>query len=330
MSFWSATLAQNDTTPPENPAPDADPTAAAGAAPDGAAPTLEGAGDQASKAAGALKDGDLGGAADAGYDLFVTYGIPAISALVILIAAYFVGKFLGRVASTPVRKRIDETIGKFIGKLVFYAVMVFALMGVLGKFGVSVASFAAVLAAAGFAIGLAFQGSLSNFAAGVMLLAFRPFKVGDVCVLNGVLGKVDAIDLFVTHINTLDNRKIVMPNSQIADSTIEVITHHPERRIEVLVGTAYDADLDQTRAVLDAAVGRIEGIVQGEGRGHMIVLDELGGSSINWKVWAWAPAADFLALKQQITRDIKVALDDAGISIPYPQMDVHLDGAVSR
>ncbi|MEM6749237.1 MAG: mechanosensitive ion channel domain-containing protein [Planctomycetota bacterium] len=277
-----------------------------------------------------LAQDEVSDTAQKAMDFLWNHGPPAIGALAILIAAYFVGKFLGRIVSKPIRGRVDETIGKFVGKLVFYAVMVFAIMGVLGKFGVSVASFAAVLAAAGFAVGLAFQGSLSNFAAGVMLLAFRPFKVGDVCVLNGVLGKVDAIDLFVTHINTLDNRKIVMPNSQIADSTIEVITHHPERRIEVLVGTAYDADLDQTRAVLEATLGKIDGIVQGEGRGSQVVLDELGGSSINWKLWAWAPAADFLALKQQITRDVKVALDEAGISIPFPQMDVHLDGAVSR
>ena len=255
--------------------------------------------------------------------------LPAITALIILIVAYFVGKYLSRVASKPVQKRVDETLGKFVGKLIFYAIMIIALVAVLDKFGVSVTSLAAVLAAAGFAVGLAFQGTLSNFAAGVMLLVFRPFKVGDVCVLNGTLGKINTIDLFVTAIDTLDNRRVIMPNSEIANSTIEVITHHTERRVEVLVGTAYDANLDKTREVLEATLAKVEGVVQGDGRGTMVVLDELGGSSINWKLWAWVPAADFLGLKQQITRDVKVALDEAGIGIPFPQMDVHVDGSLN-
>ncbi len=287
--------------------------------------SVEQAGEQATAGVEALMAGDIGTFWENYSQLFTDYIFPAVIALLILVVAYFVGRFLGRQAGKPVRKRVDETLGKFVAKVVFYGVMVMAFLAVLGRFGFNIASFAAILAAAGFAVGLAFQGTLSNFAAGVMLLVFRPFKVGDVCVLNGQLGKIDEIDLFVTHINTLDNRKIIMPNGEITGSTIEVITHHPQRRIEVLVGTAYSADIDQTREVLESTLGKIEGIVEGDDRGFKVVLDELGGSSVNWKLWAWAEGADFLAIKQQIIRDVKVALDTAGISIPFPQLDVHMD-----
>jgi small conductance mechanosensitive channel len=195
-------------------------------------------------------------------------------------------------------------------------------------FGIETTSFAALIAAAGLAIGLAFQGTLSSFAAGVMLLTFRPFKVGDVCVLNGQLCKIAEISLFVTNVDTLDNRRVIMPNSAVFGSTIEIITYHPQRRIEVLVGVSYDADIDKTREVLEHVCAKRDDIIEAEGRGYMVVLDNLGGSSVDWKIWYWAEASDFLAIKQSLIRDIKNDLDAAGIGIPYPQMDVHLDGAV--
>ncbi|MEM1211214.1 MAG: mechanosensitive ion channel domain-containing protein [Planctomycetota bacterium] len=257
-----------------------------------------------------------------------TYGVPfliqAVVAIVILIAAYFVGKFLGRVVSAPVIKRVDETLGKFIAKLVFYLIMIVAVIAVLGRFGIEVTAFAAVLAAAGFAVGLAFQGTLSSFAAGVMLLVFRPFKVGDVCVLAGETVKIEAIDLFTTLANTLDNRRIIFPNADVFGSQIEVITFHPQRRVSVDVGAAYDADINATRAALEEAIAATEGVL--EDPESKVVLQGLGGSSVDWTCMAWANSADFLAVKQALTQNIKEKLDAAGIGIPFPQMDVHLDG----
>lgn len=278
---------------------------------------------------GVLSDA-WGGDTDALVELGVRYGLPAVLMLLVLIVAYFVGKFLGRAVSAPVSKKVDPTLGKFTGKLVFYIVMIGALLGVLGKMGVSVASFAAVIAAAGFAIGLAFQGTLSNFAAGVMLLVFRPFKVGDVVCAAGITAKVGEIDLFTTSFDTPDNRHIIVPNSAIFGSTIENITHHPERRVDVAVGCDYSANLDKTRDVLAAAVESVSGRIDGEGRGYQIFLSELGGSSVDWAVRVWFPAADYWAKKEELTRAVKMHLDDAGIGIPFPQMDVHVDGKLGE
>jgi small conductance mechanosensitive channel len=267
---------------------------------------------------------------EAAVELGLEYGLPALLVLLVLIVAYFVGKLLSRAVSKPVTKKVDPTLGKFFGKLVFWAIMVGALLGVLGKFGVNIATFAAIVAAAGFAIGLAFQGTLANFAAGIMLLVFRPFKVGDVVKAAGVTAKVTEIDLFFTIFDTFDNRRIIVPNSDVSSGTIENITHHPVRRAEVKVGTAYDADLDAARAALEKAAGSIDTVQQGEGRGTQVMLMELGGSSIDWVVRAWFSGDDFWTSREQLIQAIKRELDAAGVGIPFPQMDVHLDGKVER
>ena len=208
---------------------------------------------KAKEAATALAAGDISVAADKSMELFTTYGIPAITALIVIILSYFVAAFLARIASKPVRAKVDETLGRFIGKLVFYLVMTAALLGVLQYFGIGISGFAAVLAAAGFAVGLAFQGTLSNFAAGIMLLVFRPFKVGDAINAAGITAKVYEIDLFHTVFDTPDNRRIIVPNSAISGGTIENISHHQERRVDVNVGIDYGASLDRTREILTTA-----------------------------------------------------------------------------
>ena len=313
MNPWSWTLAQaqdaGTTEPPVPATPPAPPEADPEAAP--------GIGD----AFRGLLDGDM----DAAQPLIEGYLIPAVTALVILIVAYFVGKFLGRICSTPVRKRVDETLGKFVGKLVFYVIMILALIGVLGRFGIEVTSFAAILAAAGFAIGMAFQGTLGNFAAGIMLLVFRPFKVGDVINAAGITAKVDAIDLFTTTFDTPDNRRIIVPNGVIAGGTIENISHHSERRVDVSTGADYGASIDDTRTALAKAAESLnDKMVQGEGRGYQIVLGGLGDSSVDWTVRFWCKAEDYWGVMEALTRAVKLHLDEAGIGIPYPTMDVNV------
>lgn len=257
--------------------------------------------------------------------LLVEYGVPAIIAIVLLIVAYFIASFLARVASAPVRKKVDETLGKFFGKLIFYVIMVSAVLGVLQYFGIGVASFAAVIAAAGFAVGLAFQGTLSNFAAGIMLLVFRPFKVGDVVNAAGITAKVFEIDLFATKFDTFDNRRIIVPNSSISNDTIENISFHLERRVEVSVGVDYGASLDKTREILASAAELLGEItVQGENRGFQILVTELGDSAVTWAVRVWVKTEDFATAKEKLIEAIKNQLDAAGIGIPFPQMDVHL------
>lgn len=248
----------------------------------------------------------------------------AIIVVLAIMVAYFVANFFSRIAAAPVRRRVDETLGRFVGKLVFYGIMIGVVLGVAGYVGINVSSFAAIIGAAAFAIGLAFQGTLANFSAGILLLVFRPFKVGDVISAAGITAKVNEIDLFTTTFDTPDNRRIIVPNSAISGGTIENITFHKERRVDVAVGTAYSASLDDTRAALTQAAESLrDKMIVGEGRGYQIVLGELGESAIGWTVRFWTRAQDYFSVKEELTRTIKNTLDAAGISIPFPQLDVN-------
>lgn len=257
--------------------------------------------------------------------LAADYLLPAALSLLAIFIGYLVASYLSRVASGPVCRRVDQTLGKFIGKAIFYCVLLGVVGVVLSQVGVKLGGLATILAAAGFAIGLAFQGTLSNFAAGVLLLVFRPFKVGDFINAAGVMGKVNEIDLFTTTLDTPDHRRIIVPNSSISGSTIENVSYHRHRRAEVLVGVAYRADIDRTReALTNACLALGDRVIQGEGRGSVVILSELGASSVNWMVRVWVASTDFFAAKELLTVEVKRQLDTAGINIPYPQMDVHL------
>ncbi|MCR9202352.1 MAG: mechanosensitive ion channel [Planctomycetaceae bacterium] len=280
-----------------------------------------------SKALEGLKNGDW----EAAWPLISDYAIPAVGALLALIIGYMVAKLLARIISAPVRKRVDETLGRFVGKMVYYSVMTCIVIAVLSTVGIEVASFAAILAAAGFAIGMAFQGTLGNFASGIMLLVFRPFKVGDVVSAAGVTAKINEIDLFTTTMDTPDNRRIIVPNSAIASGTIENLSHHEERRVDVAVGTDYSADLRQTREVLEQAATALQSqMVAGDGRGYQVVLGTLGDSCVNWTVRFWTKAENYWPVTEALTESVKNHLDDAGIGIPFPQLDIHVpDASVS-
>lgn len=279
-----------------------------------------------SEAIMAAREGNIEGLVSLAIDV----AVPAVIALVSLLIGYLVAKFLARVVSGPVCKRVDETLGRFAGKFVFYTVLTCTLIGVASTVGINVTSFAAILAAAGFAIGMAFQGTLGNFAAGILLLVFRPFKVGDVINAGGVMGKVNEIDLFTITLDTPDNRRLIVPNSAVAGSTIENVTFHAHRRVDVVVGVSYSADIEETRRSLTAAVDSLRPLmIAGEGRGFAVILTDLGSSSVNWVVRFWAATPKFFEVKEQLTAAIKQQLDLAGISIPYPQMDIHFDSMPS-
>lgn len=271
-----------------------------------------------------LKEGDFGRA----LPLITEYLWPAVQVLLLLIVGYMIAKLIARLVSKPVKARVDETLGRFVQQLVYYAIMISLLVAVLGRFGFHVTSFAAILASAGFAIGMAFQGTLGSFASGIMLLVFRPFKIGDVISAAGVTAKVNAIDLFNTTFDTPDNRRFIVPNSAITSGTIENISHHDERRVDVSVGCSYDADLKQTRDVLTKAAEAVgQKTIQGEGRGFQVVLGDLGDSSVGWTVRVWTSADDFWAVKEELTEHVKNHLDATGIGIPYPTMDVNVSNA---
>ena len=252
------------------------------------------------------------------------YGAASIKALVLLVIGWIAAGWVGMVVRKAVgRAGLDETICRFLGKLARWALLLLVLVACLTIFGVESTSFAAVIGSAGLAIGLALQGTLGNFASGIMLLMFRPFNVGDVIQVAGETGTVNAIELFTTTLDSFDNRRFIIPNGQIFGSTIENITFHPHRRAEVAVGVSYTADIDRTREVLMQAAYTVPGSL--ESPNPAVVLLELGDSTVNWSVRVWAPTAEFGSVKQATVRAVKLALDEADIEIPFPQIDVHLD-----
>lgn len=256
--------------------------------------------------------------------VLIGYAVNVGGALLLFLAAWIVAGWVSRIAGKGMRRaKIDETLTRFVEKMVHWLVILCAVLAALSMFGINTTSFAALLGAAGLAIGLAFQGTLSNFASGIMLLVFRPFNVGDVVTAGGTTGKVDAIGIFTTTIDTFDNRRFILPNSSVFGSTIENITFHSIRRADVDVGAAYDADIDKTREVLEAAAKSVEGAL--EEPAPAVFLLGLGASSVDWSVRLWANRDNFMDVKQAAIRAVKKSLDEAGIGIPFPQMDVHLD-----
>ncbi|MDQ7007891.1 MAG: mechanosensitive ion channel family protein [Acidobacteriota bacterium] len=256
--------------------------------------------------------------------LLTTYGVRVVGVVVLLIVGWIVAGWSGRVVSRGMaRAEVDITLTRFTGKLIRWLVMLLVVLAGLGLFGVETTSFAAVLAATGFAVGMAFQGTLGNFASGVMLLVFRPFKVGDVVSVAGVTGSVHEIGIFTVSLDTPDNRRLVLPNGAVFGATIENITFHDSRRVDVNVGADYGADIDRTRAVLLAAAEKVPGVDRS--RPIQVVLTDLGASSVDWSVRVWCKTPEYWAVRDALVRAVKMALDEASIAIPYPQLDVHLD-----
>lgn len=260
-------------------------------------------------------------------DVLLSFGISVAKAIALLILTWIVAGWISKLVRKAFDKaKVDVSVAKFVSGIVRYLVLIAGILVVLDAVGIKATSFIAILGAAGLAVGLALQGTISNFAAGVMLLLFRPFKVGDVISVSGQTGKVDEISLLSTNLDTVDNRHIIIPNGAIFGSTIENITKRPTRRADVNVGTDYSADLDHVREVLEKAASDIPGMLKEPA--PQVYLVALGGSSIDWQVRVWCNTADYFAVKQATTRAVKVALDAAEIGIPFPQMDVHLDGLV--
>jgi len=261
--------------------------------------------------------------------LIANYGMRVLGVLVAIVLAWIIGGWVRRLMMRAFEKaNFDATLSRFFSALARYVIISLSVIGCLGVFGVETASFAAIIAALGLAIGLAFQNTLSNFAAGVMLLVFRPFKVGDWIIVAGITGGVEEIELFTTELTTLDNRKIVIPNSIIFSNPIENITGRATRRCDVSVGVVYAADIDETRRVLEGALATIEWkLAEPE---SVVFLKGLGSSSVDWQLRIWCQAADYWKTYEAGVRAAKYALDQAGIGIPFPQMDVHLDAPVVK
>ncbi len=254
----------------------------------------------------------------------IDYGVKVVGVLIGLWVAFRIAAWVqNKVVKGLEQRKFDKALTLFFGSLARWGLILLAVLGCLGIFGVETTSFAAVIGAAGLAIGLAFQGTLSNFSAGVMLLTFRPFSIGDYVKCGGEEGVVAEIGLFVTSLDTVDNKRVIMPNAAVIGGNIVNVTYHDERRVDIKVGVAYDADLKQVRDVLDKAASSIEGRLAD--RGHQIFMAELGDSSVNFQVRVWCKTADYWDVWDRGTQIVKEALDEAKISIPFPQVDVHFD-----
>lgn len=254
-------------------------------------------------------------------DFASVYGLRVIGAILILIVGRLIAGQLRRVIrKLGDARHWDPGLTSFLASLVYFLVMAFVLISMLGSFGVQTASLVAVLGAASFAVGLALQGSLSNFASGVMLLFFRPFKVGDYVDVAGVAGSVKSIAIFTTTLATPDNVRIEVPNSKIYGDIIKNFGGYDTRRIDLTVGISYHDDMARAIEAIRTVVARDSRVLPEPA--PMIAVAELGDSSVKLVVRPWVKSADYWAVRFDLIAAIKNALDAAGIEIPFPQRAV--------
>ena len=255
-----------------------------------------------------------------------TYGIKIVAAAVIFVVGRWVAKFLvGMVERAMTRAGADAMLVSFARNILYVGAMAFVIMAVLGKLGIQTTSFIAVLGAAGLAIGLALQGSLSNFAAGVMLVLFRPFKVDDLIDAAGVMGVVEEILIFSTKLRTADNKEIFVPNGSIINGNITNYSAKPTRRVDLVFGVGYDDDIKKVKQVIDEVLAADERILKDPA--PTVGVSELADNSVNLVVRPWVNVADYWAVVFDLNETMKNRFDQEGISIPYPQRDVHLHQA---
>ena len=244
-----------------------------------------------------------------------------VGVIVLFVAGVFLAKVVKKlIVKTTGKVNMENTISMFVSRLVYWGIIVIFGIACLSIFGVETASLAAILGASSLAIGLAFQGCLSNFASGFMLVIFRPFKIGDRIVVDGTVGKVLDINFFETVVNTGDMRRIIIPNSKIYGTTIQNITANPMRRVDVQVGVSYEADIEKTRAVLEDAC-LIEGRLENEK--NAVIMKALDDYAVKWECRVWCKPDDYYTIQERLVVSIKKKLDAAGIVIPFPQLVLH-------
>lgn len=255
--------------------------------------------------------------------LLLHYAVNIVAAIFILIVGLIVARVVSGAVSRVLKIRgIDLTVSDFLSALVRYAIIAFTLIAVLGRIGVQTTSVIAVIGAAGLAVGLALQGSLSNFAAGVLLVIFRPFRAGEYVDLGGVAGTVTQVQIFSTTLLTPDDKMIVVPNGKIIAGNIINTSREPNRRTEIIVGVGYDSDIDIVKKVLGDIIAADKRI-QHE-RGVTIRLNEMAASTLNFVVRVWSTNGDAQEVYWDLLEAFKRALDENKINIAYPQLDVHL------
>lgn len=256
-------------------------------------------------------------------EIGLEYGVLALKAVAIFIIGRFVAKILASVADRLMkRSAMDDMLRKFLRNIIYAVLLTFVIIAAIGALGIQTASLVAIIGAAGLAIGLALQGSLANFAAGVLMIIFRPYKLGDLVQVAGTEGFVEEVDVFTTTLRLPDKTKIIIPNGQIMNDQITNYTESEDRRLDLIVGIGYEDDIDRARDVILAAVKESEYVLDQPAPG--VSVAELGDSSVNLAVRPWVKSAKYAPASHEVTERVKKALDRAGISIPFPQRDVHI------
>jgi len=253
--------------------------------------------------------------------------------LIVAIVIILIGRWLARFVSRLIERamtaaHIEQTVINFITHIASILVMVFAVLMALGRLGIETTSILAILGAAGLAIGLALQGSLSNLAAGVLLIIFRPFRQGNFIEAGGVLGTVQEIQMLTTIMNTPENLRLIVPNSDIMNGAITNYSANETRRVDLTIGVSYEDDVRHVKQVLDTLVAENPLVLKEPA--PFVAVSDFGDSSVNFIVWVWVKRSDFRQVRFGLPEQIKLTLDAHGITIPYPQRDLHLKNGVSQ
>jgi len=274
--------------------------------------------------AGDVIDPDkMGEYLDIAVELAIQYGLKLLAAIAIFIIGKMLANWIKKLVIRVMKKsKVDPIIIGFTSSIVYIAMLTFVVVAAIGQLGIQTTSFIAILGAAGLAIGLALQGSLANFAAGFLLIIFRPFKVGDSIEAAGVTGKVNAIHIFTTTLTTGDNKTIIIPNAKLSNDNIINYSAQENRRVDITIGVSYDADLKEVRTILEDIVSKDGRILKEPS--HLIAVSELADNSVNFTFRMWVKSADYWGVFFDTNESVKIRFDAAGIGLPYPQRDVHL------
>jgi len=256
-------------------------------------------------------------------EVIALYEMNVVGAVIILVIGYFGAKLLrALVVKLMKRSKVDETLTSFVSNVAYVAILAFVIIAAMSRLGIQTASFVAVLGAAGLAIGLALQGALANFAAGVLMIIFKPFKVGDYIEGGGVSGVVEHIEIFTTQLKSPDNKTLIVPNAKMTSDSIVNYSAKETRRVDMVFGIGYGDDMDKAKAI-------IEGILEADDRvlkdpAVTVAVSELGDSSVNFVVRPWVKTADYWDVLFDTQKAVKEQFDKQGVSIPFPQQDVHI------
>lgn len=256
-------------------------------------------------------------------DYVIPWGIQIIIAVAIFIIGKMVARAIADFAKKPMSKSgMDDMLVKFLSTMIYSVLMIAVVLAAVDQLGINITSLLAIVGAAGLAVGLALKDSLSNFAAGVMIIIFRPFKIGDFINAGGSAGTVDEIGLFCTLMHTGDNQRIIIPNSAVLGGTIINVNTLGTRRVDLVIGISYDDNIGQARDIILGIIDADPRILKDPAAG--VALGELADSRVNFNVRPWVKSEDYWAVRADLLETIKLSLDQAGISIPYPQQDVYM------